>query len=150
MFGLDPKDLALIVLASIAAVALVIAYFKFDDWRETRKREAMKDARHFEDEGVPFLPTFLEAYAFGDRTGMFRAVKDAVVSWRNETQRKMHLDAFLKRQLEKAVTDPKKRQVIVDLAGAAVKAAEVSVAAAAAAPAGPVASAVAAAAAAIS
>lgn len=150
MFGLDPKDAALVITSAIAAIALVIAYFKFDDWRESRKREAMKDSTHFAEEGVPFLPEFLECYAFDDRSGMFNAVKSAVKAWRDPAQRKMHLDNFLKKQLERAVVDPKKREVIVAIVDAAVKATEVSAAAAAAAPAGPVAAAVAGAAAALS
>jgi hypothetical protein len=119
--GVGLQEVVFALLGAVATYFLVKKGFALGDAHEDRKREAVKDAAHWREEGVPFLPEVLENWAFDDYSGIVKVMKDAVKAARDPVERAKHRDNYLKRQLEKAVNDPEKRVKLAELMEAAKK-----------------------------
>jgi len=120
-FGIENKDVVIAVMGAVMAFFAVKSAFKWGDAHEDRKREAVKDAAHWREEGVPFLPEILENWAFDDYSGIVLVFKQAIKAARDPVERAKLRDAYLKRQLEKAVSDPERRAKVSEVLDAAVK-----------------------------
>ena len=81
LFSIFPSGsdgLAWWILAAIGVIGLVIAYFKFDDRREERRKRAAKAADACSDIGDDLLAGLLRDYAVGDFSGMTRTVREII------------------------------------------------------------------------
>jgi hypothetical protein len=98
-----------------AVVAVVVVGFKLSEKVEASRREAAADSKRLADEGYPFLPEFLECYAFRDRTGEFAVIRDAIKAVRDPDKRIELRDKFLRRQLELACQDGDRLKKLADI-----------------------------------
>lgn len=103
----------LVLGAGAGAVGLGAWAFSKDTQAEQRRLHAIEISRELTLQGFDYLPTFFDAYAVGDYSGMASQIKHAYTYLKNDTNRNAMLDAFLKKQLDRAINDPERRDYVL-------------------------------------
>lgn len=112
---MDLSSLLVVFGIVCAVVTVAVVGFKLSEKVEASRREAAADSKRLADEGYPFLPEFLECYAFRDRTGEFAVIRDAIRTVRDPDKRIELRDKFLRRQLELACQDGDRLKKLADI-----------------------------------
>lgn len=69
---LDTQTIAILILASIAAIAVVSWFFRKDDMIEERRRNMLKLYARLQELGLERLAGFAQAYIVGDYSSLYK------------------------------------------------------------------------------
>lgn len=102
---LGGKEIAIVVLAVVAAVALVRLFFRVDDRIEARRKQAADLAAVLKEEGYDQCADVAAAYSIGDYTGFAGDIRRLVVQLLNSETRLALLRRPFYKQLSRALLD---------------------------------------------